>query len=47
MTDRVDRLRRAFAELNAGDLRGFNELMTADARWLAVPGSGWEGDTPT
>ena len=46
MSDRTDRLRRAFASLDQGDVSGFRDLFVADAQWLGVPGSGLEGETP-
>jgi ketosteroid isomerase-like protein len=47
MSDRTDRLRQAFASLDEGDVSGFRDLFVEDAQWLGVPGSGWEGETPT
>jgi len=46
VSDRVGRLERAFAALNAGDGSGFRDLFAEDARWLGVPGSGIDGATP-
>jgi ketosteroid isomerase-like protein len=47
VSDRAERLRLAFASLDAGDAGGFRDLFAEDAQWLGVPGSGWEGETPT
>ena len=47
MSDRPDRLQQAFASLDEGDVSGFRDLFVEDAQWLGVPGSGWEGETPT
>jgi ketosteroid isomerase-like protein len=47
MSDRTERLTRAFAALEHGDSSGFRDLFEDDAQWLGVPGSGWEGETPT
>jgi ketosteroid isomerase-like protein len=47
MSERSDRLRQAFAALDAGDVGGFRGLFVEDAQWLGVPGSGWGGKTPT
>jgi hypothetical protein len=46
VSDRVGRLERAFAALDAGDGSGFRDLFAEDARWLGVPGSGIDGATP-
>ena len=47
MSDRSERLRQAFASLARGDVSSFRDLFAEDAQWLAVPGSGPEGETPT
>jgi ketosteroid isomerase-like protein len=46
VSDRVGRLERAFAALDAGDGSGFRDLFAEDARWLGVPGSGIDDATP-
>lgn len=46
MSERSDRLQQAFAALDGGDAGVFRRLFTEDARWLGVPGSGFEGETP-
>jgi ketosteroid isomerase-like protein len=47
MSERSDRLAAAFAALNGGDASAFRDLFAADAQWLGIPGSGFEGETPT
>ena len=47
MSDRTDRLAGAFAALDGGDVGAFRGLFLPEAQWLGVPGSGWEGETPT
>jgi ketosteroid isomerase-like protein len=47
MSERTERLTRAFAALDRGDTSVFRDLFVEDARWLGIPGSGWEGETPT
>jgi ketosteroid isomerase-like protein len=47
MSDRTDRLAGAFAALDDGDVSGFRDLLLPEAQWLGIPGSGWEGETPT
>jgi uncharacterized protein (TIGR02246 family) len=47
MSDRTERIARAFSALDAGDVSGFVDLFLPDAQWLGVPGSGWKGGTPT
>jgi ketosteroid isomerase-like protein len=42
---RQELLRHAFAGLADGDLRPFEELFDADARWAGVPHGGHEGET--
>jgi ketosteroid isomerase-like protein len=44
---RAQQLDDAYAALDRGDLGPFEALFTADAQWLAVPGSGPDGATPT
>jgi len=46
MSDRTDRLEKAFAALNAGDPSAFRELFAENGQWLGVPGSGINGVTP-
>lgn len=46
MSERIDRLTEAFAELDRGEAGGFRALFAEDARWLGVPGSGVDGATP-
>jgi ketosteroid isomerase-like protein len=47
VSNRTERLAGAFAALSGGDVSGFRDLFLPDAQWLGVPGSGWEGETPT
>jgi ketosteroid isomerase-like protein len=47
MSERTARLEQAFTALNGGDLSGFRDLFAEDAQWLGVPGSGFDGGTPT
>jgi len=47
MSERTDQLAEAFAALDRGDSSGFRNMFLDDARWLGVPGSGIDGDTPT
>jgi hypothetical protein len=47
MGERQKRVEAAFLALERGDLGPFRALLDADAKWLGVPGSGWEGETPT
>jgi ketosteroid isomerase-like protein len=47
MTEFVVRLQESFDRLGAGDINGFRDLFADDAQWRGVPGSGWEGETPT
>jgi len=46
MSEQVTRLEQAFAALGAGDGSGFAALFAPEGQWLAVPGSGFEGQTP-
>jgi ketosteroid isomerase-like protein len=46
VSERVDRLERAFAALDDGDLGPFEALFAPDGQWLGVPGTGFEGATP-
>ncbi len=46
MSERTDRVEKAFAALNAGDPSAFRELFAEEAQWLGVPGSGSDGSTP-
>jgi ketosteroid isomerase-like protein len=46
LSERSDRLTEAFAALDRGDLGSFRDLFEEGARWLGVPGSGFEGATP-
>jgi ketosteroid isomerase-like protein len=43
---RTERLRVAFESLDRGDLSEFGSLFADGARWLGVPGSGFNGETP-
>jgi len=47
VSDRTDRLEHAFAALNDGDASAFRELFAEHGQWLAIPGSGPDGTTPT
>ena len=47
VSERTDRLEQAFAALDRGDVSGFRELFAEEAQWLGVPGSGFDGATPT
>jgi ketosteroid isomerase-like protein len=47
VSTRPDRLREAFAALDRGDSAAFRKLFAADAQWLGVSGSGFDGETPT
>jgi ketosteroid isomerase-like protein len=47
MSERKERLTEAFAALDRGDISVFRELFVEDAQWLGIPGSGFEGETPT
>jgi ketosteroid isomerase-like protein len=47
MSERTERLAEAFAALDRGDSAGFRDIFLDDAQWLGVPGSGFDGDTPT
>src|ERR1035437_6037330 len=42
MSDRQRLIREAFS---AGDLRPFAALFDAEAKWVGVPGGGFEGET--
>jgi ketosteroid isomerase-like protein len=46
MTEHTALLRQAFAALDDGDLGPFEALFAPDGRWLGIPGSGFEGETP-
>jgi ketosteroid isomerase-like protein len=46
VSERTDRLKRAFAALDGGDPSVFRELFAEEAQWLGVPGSGVDGATP-
>jgi ketosteroid isomerase-like protein len=46
VSDRVERLRQAFAALAEGDVDGLRDLFAEDAQWLGVPGRGIDGGTP-
>jgi len=45
MGDRQDRVRRAFAALDDGNVSPFEELLAPDAEWVAVP-QGVIAETP-
>lgn len=47
MSERTDRLADAYAALGRGDAGRFRALFVEDSRWLGVPGSGFDGATPT
>ena len=47
VADRADRLKQAFAALNEGDPSAFRELFAERAQWLGIPGTGFDGATPT
>ncbi|HZS31668.1 MAG TPA: hypothetical protein VFA37_10455 [Gaiellaceae bacterium] len=47
MSDRTEAVAAAYTALNNGDVSVFRELFAPDAQWLAVPGSGFDGETPT
>jgi hypothetical protein len=48
MTHQADRLRDAFAALDAGgDTRPFAALFAPTAQWHGIAGSGMDGATPT
>lgn len=47
MGERAERLRDAFAALDRGSVDEFAALFAPEGQWLGVPGSGWEGATPT
>lgn len=46
MAERVALLERAFAALGDGDVGPFESLFAEEGRWLGIPGSGFEGETP-
>jgi ketosteroid isomerase-like protein len=45
MSERGQLLRDAFAAYRAGDLGPLERLFHPDAKWVGVPGAGWEGVT--
>ena len=47
MTDRKELIRRAFISLDRGDIAPFIDLFAPDAKWVAIPQAGEEGETPT
>jgi ketosteroid isomerase-like protein len=47
MVDRKELVRRAFMSLDGGDIEAFTDLFDSDAKWVAIPHSGEEGETPT
>ena len=46
MGERADRIQRAYAALDQGDVSAFRDLFRPDAQWLGVPGSGIDRATP-
>ena len=46
MSERSERLRRAFAALDGGSVDEFEALFSAGGEWLGIPGSGIDGATP-
>lgn len=45
MRDREERIRQAFAALDAGDVGPFEDLLASDAEWVAIP-QGEVAETP-
>jgi ketosteroid isomerase-like protein len=45
--DRQELLRQAFTALDGGDIGPFKKLLDPGAKWVAIPHSGQEGETPT
>jgi len=46
MAERQERVSRAFAALNEGDVEPFRVLLDADAEWVAIPQGDPVADTP-
>jgi ketosteroid isomerase-like protein len=46
VSDRGERIRRAYDALDRGDAAEFDELFAKDAQWLGAPGSAMDGETP-
>jgi hypothetical protein len=46
MGDRQQRVRRAYAALDGGDLEPFRELLDPDAHWIAIPQGPDVAETP-
>jgi hypothetical protein len=40
-------IEQAFVSFARGDLGPFESLFAPEAQWIGVPGSGWDGETPT
>jgi ketosteroid isomerase-like protein len=47
MVDRKELVRGAFVSLESGDVEAFMDLFDPHAKWVAIPHSGEEGETPT
>ncbi|HEY3185117.1 MAG TPA: nuclear transport factor 2 family protein [Gaiellaceae bacterium] len=47
MTDRKELLRQGFVGLDGGDLAPLRDLFDPDAKWIGIPRSGDESETPT
>jgi hypothetical protein len=44
---RAEKIREAYLRLDDGNVDEFETLFAAGAQWLGLPGTGFEGDTPT
>jgi ketosteroid isomerase-like protein len=47
VTDRKELLRQGFVGLDGGDLAPLRDLFDPDAKWIGIPRSGDESETPT
>jgi hypothetical protein len=47
VSERSDKIRLAYLRLDEGSVAGFAALFAEGAQWLGVPGSGFDGQTPT
>jgi hypothetical protein len=47
VSERLGRIRAAYLRLDEGIVADYETLFADDAHWLGIPGTGFEGDTPT
>jgi hypothetical protein len=47
VSERLEKIREAYLRLDGGSVAEFETLFAAGAQWLGIPGTGFEGETPT